>query len=142
MPEDVAQNVAFWPYQLVAVPATTMLCASIILPITPPALLAAAIRTGSGRVCRAVIFCRLPKSTLEEVSRSRQRHAQPAQHGPEEGIQHAGRGEGQAHRGVQAGVARDVAERQHGGDGEQGEAARACSVFHQIFDQLLRRDSP
>jgi hypothetical protein len=34
------------PYQLVTVLATTMLWASIILPMTPPKLLAAAIRMG------------------------------------------------------------------------------------------------
>jgi hypothetical protein len=34
-----------WPYQFVAVLAT-VLCASTILPITPPELLAAAINTG------------------------------------------------------------------------------------------------
>src|SRR5690606_41827735 len=34
------------PYQLVAVLATTILCASTIFPITPPALLAEAIKIG------------------------------------------------------------------------------------------------
>ena len=41
--EDVTQNVAFVAVPRVAVLATTMLWASIILPITPPVLLAAAI---------------------------------------------------------------------------------------------------
>ena len=45
-----------------------MLCASTILPITPPELFAAAISTGEMPVCSAVIFCRLPKSTLDAVS--------------------------------------------------------------------------
>src|ERR671938_1688415 len=57
-----------WPYQLVAVEATTIDCASIILPITPPEELAAAIRTGDRPSCSEVIFCRLPNSTLEAVS--------------------------------------------------------------------------
>ena len=57
-----------WPYQRVAVLATTMLCASIILPITPPELLAAAIRVGLRPSCSAVMRCRLPKSTFDDVS--------------------------------------------------------------------------
>src|SRR6185369_6641985 len=57
-----------WPYQLVAVEATTIDCASIILPITPPDELAAAMRTGDRPSCSEVIFCRLPNSTLEAVS--------------------------------------------------------------------------
>ena len=39
----------------------TMLCASIILPITPPELFAEAINTGDSPSCSAEIFCRLPK---------------------------------------------------------------------------------
>src|ERR1700750_3472948 len=57
-----------WPNQLVAVEATTMDCASIILPITPPDELAAPIRIGDRPSCSDVIFCRLPNSTLEAVS--------------------------------------------------------------------------
>ena len=45
-----------------------MLCASIILPITPPELFAEAINTGDNPSCSAVIFCRLPKSTFDDVS--------------------------------------------------------------------------
>ena len=51
------------PYQRVAVLATTMLWASIILPITPPELLAAAIRTGLKPSCIAVVFCSPPQAT-------------------------------------------------------------------------------
>src|SRR5215213_447143 len=47
--------------------------------------------------------------------------AQPAEERREEGEQLAGLGEGQAHAGVQAAVAGDVADGQHGGDGQQGE---------------------
>src|SRR3954470_11989378 len=57
-----------WPNQLVAVEATTMDCASIILPMTPPDELAAAIKTGDRPSCSEVIFCRPPKSTFEAVS--------------------------------------------------------------------------
>src|SRR5438128_19891 len=57
-----------WPNQLVAVEATTIDCASIILPMTPPDELAAAIRIGLRPSCSAVIFCRLPNSTFEAVS--------------------------------------------------------------------------
>src|SRR2546429_2453894 len=57
-----------WPNQLVAVDATTIDCASIILPITPPDELAAAIRTGGRPSCSDVIFCRLPNRTFEADS--------------------------------------------------------------------------
>src|SRR5205823_13941090 len=56
------------PNQLVAVEATTIDCASIILPITPPEELAAPIRIGDRPSCSEVIFCRLPNSTLDAVS--------------------------------------------------------------------------
>ena len=45
-----------------------MLCASIILPITPPVLFAVTMSTGLNPSCCAVIFCRLPNSTFELVS--------------------------------------------------------------------------
>src|SRR5215813_5470215 len=57
-----------WPYQLVAVEATTIDCASIILPITPPDELAAAISTDDRPSCSEVIFCRLPNRMFEAVS--------------------------------------------------------------------------
>src|SRR6266436_8418739 len=57
-----------WPNQLVAVKATTIDCASIILPMTPPEELAAPIRIGDRFNCSEVIFCRFPNSTLEAVS--------------------------------------------------------------------------
>src|SRR5947199_9384602 len=56
------------PYQLVAVEATTIDCASIILPMTPPDELAAAIRTDERPSCSEVIFCRLPNRMFEAVS--------------------------------------------------------------------------
>src|SRR2546430_13379809 len=43
-------------------------CASPILPITPPAELAAHIRTGSRLSCCAVIRCKLPNSAFDEAS--------------------------------------------------------------------------
>src|SRR5713101_2326782 len=43
-------------------------CASTILPITPPAELAAHIRTGSRPSCSAVMRCKLPNNAFEEVS--------------------------------------------------------------------------
>src|ERR1700724_4285620 len=57
-----------WPYQLVAVEATTIDCASIILPITPPDELAAPIRIDDRPSCSDVIFCRLPNRMLDAVS--------------------------------------------------------------------------
>src|SRR5260370_38618324 len=56
------------PYQLVAVEATTIDCASIILPMTPPEELAALIRTDERPSCSEVIFCRLPNRMFEAVS--------------------------------------------------------------------------
>src|SRR3954469_10474087 len=56
------------PNQFVAVEATTIDWASIILPITPPDELAALISTGDSPSCSEVIFCKLPKSTFEAVS--------------------------------------------------------------------------
>src|SRR5260370_18540321 len=56
------------PYQLVAVEATTIDCASIILPMTPPEELAAPIKIGDKPSCCEVIFCRLPNRMLEAVS--------------------------------------------------------------------------
>src|SRR5215831_2477319 len=56
------------PYHSVAVLATTILCASIILPITPPELLAAAIRLAGTPTCSAEILCKLPNRTFDEVS--------------------------------------------------------------------------
>ena len=57
-----------WPNQLVAGDATTIDCASIILPMTPPEELAAAIRIGEMPSWVAVIFCRLPNRMLDDVS--------------------------------------------------------------------------
>src|SRR6266446_6794091 len=56
-----------WPYQLVAVEATTIDCASIILPMTPPDELAAPIRIGEIFNCSDVIFCSLPNASIAEI---------------------------------------------------------------------------
>src|SRR5213593_619956 len=56
------------PTWFVAEVATQIDCASTILPITPPAELAAHIRTGSRLSCCAVIRCKLPNSAFDEVS--------------------------------------------------------------------------
>ena len=45
-----------------------MLCASIILPITPPELFEAAARIGFIPICWAETTCRFPNSTFDEVS--------------------------------------------------------------------------
>src|SRR5712672_3182619 len=57
-----------WPNQLVAVEATTIDWASIILPMTPPDELAAPIRIGDRPSCSEVIFCKLPNRMLDAVS--------------------------------------------------------------------------
>src|SRR5579863_10375514 len=56
------------PYQLVAVEATTIDCASIILPMTPPEEFAAPIRTDDRPSCSEVIFCKLPNRIFDAVS--------------------------------------------------------------------------
>ena len=68
MPEDESEDASFLPDWPVDAVATTMLWASIILPMTPPVLLAVAIRIGLNPSCCAVIFCRLPNRALELVS--------------------------------------------------------------------------
>src|SRR6266852_3834377 len=67
-PNTKRRIVPSWPNQLVAVEATTIDCASIILPITPPDELAAPIRIGERPNCSDVIFCRLPNRMLDAVS--------------------------------------------------------------------------
>src|SRR5258708_12491511 len=56
-----------WPNQLVAVEATTIDCASIILPMTPPDELAAPMRIGDRPNCSDVIFCKPPNTTSAAV---------------------------------------------------------------------------
>src|SRR5580693_5671598 len=56
------------PTQLVAVEATTIDWASIILPMTPPEELAALIRIGDRPSCWDVIFCKLPNRIFDDVS--------------------------------------------------------------------------
>ena len=51
-----------------AVEATTIDCASIILPMTPPEELAAPIRIGDNPNCSDVIFCRFPNRMFDAVS--------------------------------------------------------------------------
>src|SRR6266567_2620776 len=57
-----------WWNQRVAVDATTIDWASIILPITPPELLAAPIRLTDRPSCPAATFCIPPKRTFDAVS--------------------------------------------------------------------------
>jgi hypothetical protein len=48
--------------------ATAMGWGEIIFPVTPPVELAATVSVGSMSIWLAVIFCKLPKRALEEVS--------------------------------------------------------------------------
>src|SRR4051812_13156638 len=57
-----------WLNQPVAVDATTIDCASIILPMTPPALLAAPIRLGLRPSWSAATRCMPPNKTFDAVS--------------------------------------------------------------------------
>src|SRR5436190_22779235 len=56
------------PCCLVAELETTIDCASIILPITPPVEFAAPIRMGLKLSCCAVTFCRLPNKAFDPAS--------------------------------------------------------------------------
>src|SRR5262249_31969420 len=56
------------PTWLVAAVATQMDCASTILPMTPPALLADVIRIGFRPSCSAVMRCKLPNRAFDDVS--------------------------------------------------------------------------
>src|SRR5215831_6480212 len=67
-PKTKRRIVPSCPNQFVAVEATTIDCASIILPITPPDEFAAPIRIGERPSCSEVIFCKLPNSTFDAVS--------------------------------------------------------------------------
>ena len=56
------------PTRPVAAAATAIDCGDIILPTTPPELLAATVRTGLTPICSAVTCCSFPNKALEEVS--------------------------------------------------------------------------
>jgi len=84
VPEDEAEDGAFVADLLVAAVAMQMDCASIILPITPPALLVAHMRMGLRLSCWAVIFCKPPKRTFEDVSLPVRAISEPADEGAEE----------------------------------------------------------
>src|SRR5581483_5462802 len=86
------------PVCCVAALETTMDWASIILPITPPALLAAPISTALRPSCSAVTFCKLPNNAFDPAPR-------PGQTQPEYC--------------VHSGVARDVSQPDHEADGQQ-----------------------
>ena len=101
-----------------AAAATAMLVRLIILPITPPAELAAAIRTGFMPSLLAVTTCMVPNKALAEVSLPvRKTPSQPSialkirEH-------RAGGGKGLAKRGGSAGVIHQVRQSQHGGESE------------------------
>ena len=123
----------------VATAATTMLWASIILPITPPVLLLATISTGLRPNCSAVIRCRLPNRALARGVGAGQRHAQPAEQRREERIEPAGVREGQAERGVGAAVVRGEGQRQHAGDRQQ-RPAHAEQRAAELAAEDRRRD--
>ena len=128
------------PNQLVAVEATTIDCASIILPITPPDELAAAIRIGDRPSCSRGDLLQIAEQDVRSGIRSRQRDAQPAEQRAEEGIEHAGRGEGETERRVDAGEPGQRADRQHRRDRDQRIAHRpdGAAVFR---DHLARRQA-
>ena len=87
--------------------------ASIILPITPPPeLLAAPIRLGASvQLLGRHLLCMPPKSTFDAVSEPVSATPSQPMRVPEERIEHARVGEGQAQRGVGARVRRERAQR-------------------------------
>ena len=56
------------PFRSVTETPVAIFCGEIILPITPPDELQAAIRIGLRFSCRAATTCRLPNRALPEVS--------------------------------------------------------------------------
>ena len=57
-----------FPTRFPAAAATAIDCGEIILPTTPPEILAATVTTGSTPIVVAVAACSLPNKALEEVS--------------------------------------------------------------------------
>lgn len=57
-----------WPTRPTAVAAIVRFCGLIILPTTPPEVLAATSRVGSIPACSAALCCRVAKSALALVS--------------------------------------------------------------------------
>ena len=96
-----------------------MLCASIILPITPPELFAAAISTGLKPSLLRGDRLQAAEQHVRRRVASRERDAEPAEHRREERIEHAGVREREAEDRVFARVARRVAEREHRRDRQQ-----------------------
>ena len=63
-----ASTTPSWPFKWVTETPVAMFCGEIILPITPPDELVAAMRTGFRPSCFAATTCRLPNSAFPEVS--------------------------------------------------------------------------
>ena len=61
----------------VALVPTARFCGLIILPRTPPEEFTPTVRFGLTPICWAVTFCRLAKSTFEEVSDPSESHPEP-----------------------------------------------------------------
>src|SRR5437868_14994954 len=80
------------PNWVVAELAMMMDCASTILPITPPALLAAHMRMGASLSCCAVIRCKLPNNAFEEVSLPGKATPNEPRNVPKKGKNHPQRG--------------------------------------------------
>ena len=106
------------PRVWVAVPATTMLCASIISHDA-----AGTVRGRRGHRTHSDLMGRDHLQSAEQhvrrCVRSGGRDAEPSEICAEERIEHAGVRERDAENCVRSGVARDVAERHHRGDREQ-----------------------
>ena len=121
MEEDVAQNVALMPVPLGGGAGHDDALGVTIFPITPPQLLAAVIKLAETPRCSAEILCRLPNNTFEAVSDPvRATPSQPS-NVPKNGYSTPA-GEGQTHGSVQPRIAREIAQREHGSDGEERKA--------------------
>ena len=132
------------PYHLVAVEATTIDCASIILPMTPPDELAAAISTGLIPQLFGADLLQTAEKHVGGRIGAGQRHAKPADHCTEEGVEGAGLGECKAKGRVSAGILGDEPERQHAGDRQQrvaDEMQRAAVHFDEAERAITKQQA-
>ena len=86
VPEDRLEDRRFLALLCVATLATTMLWASIILPMTPPVLFAAAISTGLRPSCFGRHLLQVAEERVRAGVGAGQGDAEPAEQGAEERI--------------------------------------------------------
>jgi len=87
-----------------------MFCGEIILPITPPDELVAAISTGFKPSCPAATTCSLPNSALPDVSLAGEEHGDPPEERGEHREEDARRGNPETERVIHAGIVHEIGE--------------------------------